>query len=234
MELESEAAMVVGPLARRSEVMCAGHRCLVGGHISHNRMATHLKQSFTWPGLDRDVRNFLATCPECHKVGKALLPRVPMVETPINSVPYHRMAFDIVGPLKRTKQGYDHILTAMCMGTRYPYCVPLKRVHAMSVAEGLMEVLSHTGIPVELLTDQGAVIKGRVCRELGRLLNIKHITTTAYHPLSNGALEVWHGCLKGKLRKSEGRPEQWALLLEYCVLAYRATPHTANGFYPLS
>ena len=53
----------------------------------------------------------------------------------------------------------------MCMGTRYPYCVPLKRVDAMSVAEGLMEVLSHTGIPVELLTDQGAVFMGRVCRE---------------------------------------------------------------------
>ena len=71
MELECEAARVVGSLARRSEVMSTGHWGLVGGHISHNRMATHLKQSFTWSGLDRGVRNFWATCPECHKVGKA-------------------------------------------------------------------------------------------------------------------------------------------------------------------
>ena len=197
MEQGREAARVVVPLVRRSELISVGHRGLVGGHFSHNRMAIRLKQSFTWPGLDRDVRKFCVTCPECQKAGKHLLPRVPMVETPIISVPYHRMAFDIVGPLKRTKRGYDHILTAMCMGARYPYCVPLKRVDAMSVAEGLMEVLSHTGIPVELLSDQGAVFMGRVCRELCRLLNIKHIITTAYHLQSNGALERWHGCLNG-------------------------------------
>ena len=97
MEQGREAARVVVPLARRSEVMSAGHRGLVGGHFSHNRMVTHLKQSFTWPGLDRDVRKFCATCPECQMAGKPLLPRVPMVETTIISVPYHRMAFDIVG-----------------------------------------------------------------------------------------------------------------------------------------
>ena len=126
MEHGREAASVVVPLARRTEVMSAGHRGLVEGHFSHNRMATHLKQSFTWPGLDRDVRKFCATCPERQKAGKPLLPRVPMVETPIISVPYHHMAFDIVGPLKRTKRGYDRILTAVCMGTCYPYCVPLR------------------------------------------------------------------------------------------------------------
>ena len=60
----------------------------------------------------------------------------------------------------------------------------------MSVAEGLMEVLSHTGIPVELLTYQGAVFMGRVCRELCRLLNIKHFTTTAY---PHRAMVLWRG-----------------------------------------
>ena len=175
MEQGREVSRVVVPLTKRSEVMSAGHKGLVGGHFSHNKMASHLKQSFTWLGLERDVREFCATCPECQKAGRPLLPRVPMIETPIISVLYHHMAFDIVGPLKRTKWGYCHILTAMCMGTHYPYCVPLKRVDAISVADGLMEILSHTGIPVELVTDQGAVFVGKVCNELYRLLNIKHI-----------------------------------------------------------
>ena len=112
-------------------------------------MASHLKQSFTWPDLERDVREFCVTCPECQKAGRHLLPRAPMIETPIISVTYHCMSFDIVGPLKCTKWGHCHIPTAMCMGTRYPYFVPSKRVDALSVADGLMEILSHTGIPVE-------------------------------------------------------------------------------------
>ena len=64
----------------------------------------------------------------------------------IISVPYERLACDLVGPLPRTKTGFKYILTAICVGTRYPYCVPLKRVDAVSVAEGLLEVLAHTGI----------------------------------------------------------------------------------------
>ena len=155
-----------------------------------------------------------------------------MIETPIVSMPYHRMVFYIVGPLKRTKQGYSHILTAMCMGTNYPYCVPLKRVDAISVAYGLMEILSHTDIPGELVTDRSAVFMGKVCCELCRLLNIKHITTTAYHPQINGALERWHGGLKDMLGKLEDRLEQWDLLLKYCLFAYRTTPHAASGFPP--
>ena len=83
-------------------------------------------------------------------MGRSLLPRVPVIETSIMSVPYHRMNFDIVVPLKRTKWGYSRILIAMCMGTCYSYWVPLKRVDAMSVADGLLEIMSHTGIPVVL------------------------------------------------------------------------------------
>ena len=53
-----------------------------------------------------------------------------------------------------------------------------------------MEILSHTGIPVELPTDQGAVFVGKVSSELCRFLNIKHITTTAHHPESK---VLWRG-----------------------------------------
>ena len=66
----------------------------------------------------------------------------------------------------------------MCMGTHYHYCVPLNKVDAISVVDGFKEILSHTDVPVELLTDQGLVLMDKVCSELCRLLNIKHITTT--------------------------------------------------------
>ena len=155
-----------------------------------------------------------------------------MVATPIIYTPYHRLAFDIVGPLQRTESVYGHVLTAIYMGTRYPYCIPLKRIDAISVAEGLMDILSHTGIPHEVRTDQGSVFMGRLCSEQCKLLRVRHIKTTALHPQSNGVLERWHGCLKGMLRKMEDRLEPRDKLLKYCLLAYRATPHAATGYSP--
>ena len=43
------------------------------------------------------------------------------------------------------------------MGSRYPDAIPLKRVDGVTVAEAMMELFSRTGLPAELLTDQGSV-----------------------------------------------------------------------------
>ena len=161
-----------------------------------------------------------------------LQPRVPMVETPIISTPYQRLACDLVGPLTRTKSGHRYVLTVICVGSRFPYAVPLKRVDAESVAEGLTEVISHTGIPRELLTDQGSVFTGTLAKQVCELLSIKKLQTTAYHPQSNGILERWHGSLKGMLRKLSGVGREWDRLLKFCLMCYRGTPHTATGFSP--
>ena len=155
-----------------------------------------------------------------------------MVQTPTISVPNQRMAWDLVGPLNRTVRGYRYISTVMCLGTRYPYAVALKKIDAVSVAEGLMEVIQHTGIPNELLSDQGSQFMGRVVTKTCELLNIKKLKTTAYHPQTNGALIRWHATLKGMLRKFDDSSETWDKLLKYCLLVCRAMPHAATGFSP--
>ena len=71
-------------------------------------------------------------------------------------------------------------------------CSSSEKVDAISVAEGLLEVIAHTGIPHELLSDQGSVFVGRLNKELCRLLDITKLKTTAYHPQTNGVLERWH------------------------------------------
>ena len=82
------------------------------------------------------------------------------------------MAFDLVGPLPRTKRGHKYILTCMCLGSKYPEAIPLKRVDVEPVAEGMIEVFSRTGIPRELLTDQGSVFTGKLMKELCSALGI--------------------------------------------------------------
>ena len=155
-----------------------------------------------------------------------------MMQTPTISVPYQRMAGDLVGPLNRTVRGYHYILTVMCLRMRYPYAVALKKIDAVSVAEGLMEVIQHTGIPNELLSDQDSQFMGRVVTKTCELLNIKKRKTTTYHPQTNGPLERWHATLKGMLRKFDDSSETWDKLLKYCLLVCRAMPHAATGFSP--
>ena len=122
---------------------------------------------------------------------------VPMASTPIVSVPYVGLACDPVGPFPQTKRGFEYILTMKCLSTHYPYAVSPKKVDSILVAEGLLEVIAHTSIPHELLSDQGSVFVGRLNKELCKLLDITKLKSTAYHPQRYGVLEKWHLCLKG-------------------------------------
>ena len=117
-------------------------------------------------------------------------------------------------------------------GNPVPLRYPSKKVDARTVAEGILEVIQHTGITKELLTDQGSVFTSRLNKDLCELLGIDHIVTTAHHPQTNGMLERWHACLKGMLMKVQTDPKEWDRMLKYCLLAYRATPHSATGFSP--
>ena len=73
---------------------------------------------------------------------------------------------------------------------------------------------------------------GRLNQEMSKLLGIDRLKTSPYHPQTNGAIERWHSCLKGMLRKMDDRKTDWDRLIKYCLLAYRATPHAATGFSP--
>ena len=150
---------VVVPQLRRREILELTHKGLVGGHFSHKKMTECLLQHFTWPGLRSEVKRYCAACPDCQRVGRALQPRVPMVETPIISTPYQRLACDLVGPLTRTKSGHKYIWTVMCVGTRFPYVVPLKRVVAVTVAEGLTEVNPTREFPRNCLLTRGVCLR---------------------------------------------------------------------------
>ena len=52
------------------------------------------------------------------------------------------------------------ILTCMCLASKYPEAVALRRVDAETVAETMMEIFSRTGLPKEILADQGSVFRG--------------------------------------------------------------------------
>ena len=120
----------------------------------------------------------------------------------------------------------------MCLGSKYPEAVPLKRVDAQSVAEAMLEVFARTGLPREILTDQGSVFMGRMMKEMCKILGIKQIRTSPYHPQTDGCLERWHGSLKAMLRKCDNRQADWDRLLKYLLFAYRSSPHTNTGFSP--
>ena len=139
-----------------------------------------------------------------------------------------------MGPLPKTHGGHRYILTMMCLYTKYPEAIALRRVDNESVLDAMVEIFSRHGIPQTILTDQGSVFMSRLTKQLCELLKVKQVRTSPYHPQSDGALERWHACLKGMLKRSEANLKHWDKHLKYLLFAYRDMPHCVTGFTPFA
>ena len=225
---------IVVPSSRREQVLRAAHTNLTAGHSGYKRTLARIARYFMWPGMWKEVREYVRSCGGCQRAARNDNAKAPLQPLPIVSEPFAKVAFDIVGPLPRTTKGNKYLLTMICLFTKFPAAIPLRRVDNETVLNAMMELFSTYGLPQEILTDQGSVFCSRLTRACCKLLNISKLRTSPYHPQSNGSLERWHACLKGMLRKEGGSLKEWDVALKYLLLAYRDTPHSVTGFSPFT
>ena len=153
---------------------------------------------------------------------------------PLIDTPFKRVAVDIVGPIAPANEaGHRYILTLVDYATRYPEAVPFKKITTEEVAEALLDIYSRVGIPEEVLTDQGTQFMSECMQEVSRLLSIKGLTSTPYHPFCNGLVERWNRTLKSMLKRlCQDQPKRWHRLINPVLFTYRDVPQEATGFSP--
>ena len=155
-----------------------------------------------------------------------------MMERPVLSEPFEVLAVDLVGPMPKGKGGCRFLLTAICMATRWPEAIPLKSITAKSLAVGLFDIFSRTGIPLQILSDQGSQFIGAVMRNLCDRLHIEKLKTTPYHPEGNGVVERMHSTLGAMLTKAAQEGHDWVGQIPFALFALRAAPNRDTQFSP--
>ena len=225
---------VVIPQPFRSQVLSLAHDNLAG-HLGIRKMYIRVLRYFYWPGLKSDVAKFCRSCHVCQVMGKPnqVIPPAPLVPIPVVGEPFHHIVIDCVGPLPKTKSGYQYLLTLMCAATRFPHAVPLRTLSASAVINALINFFSVFGLPVSLQSDQGSNFTSKVFAQVMKSLSIKHIQSSAYHPESQGALERFHQTLKSMFRKYCAETgKRWDEGLPFLLLAVRESEQESLGFSP--
>ena len=153
---------------------------------------------------------------------------------PLIDTPFKRVAVDLIGPIHPpSEQGHRYILTLVDYATRYPDAAPLKSISTEAVAEALVDMYSRLGVPEEILSDLGTQFVSECMQEVSRLLSIKQLSTTPYHPMCNGLVEKFNGSLKSMLKKlCSEQPKQWHRYINALLFAYREVPQGSTGFSP--
>ena len=225
---------IVVPLKFRDKLLQIAHDVPLGGHLGNRKTRQRILQSFFWPGIFIDVAHYCRTCAVCQKtVKKGKVFKAPLISVPPMDEPFARIAMDIVGPLVRSEKGNRFILVVCDYGTKYPVAIPLKTIDAETVANALIDIFSRTGIPREILSDQGSNFMSATIKHLCSLLHIKKLKTSPYHPQANGLVENFNGTLKKMLKcYSDETAKDWDKNIPCVLFAYREAKHETTGFSP--
>ncbi|KAI2645182.1 Retrovirus-related Pol polyprotein [Labeo rohita] len=205
----------------------------LAGHLGAQNTVQRIWDRFHWPGLEAEVKRSFQACPVCQRTSPRKPPPSPLIPLPIIGVPFERIGMDIVGPLPRSGRGHEHILVIVDYATRYPEAVPLRRATSKAIARELFLLSSRVGLPSEILTDQGTPFMSRLMADLCRLLKVKQVRTSVYHPQTDGLVERFNQTLKQMLRKVAAEDKKdWDLLLPYVLFGVREVPQASTGFTP--
>ncbi|XP_037774265.1 uncharacterized protein LOC119570699 [Penaeus monodon] len=225
----------VVPAGCRQQVFKLGHHSLLGGHMGAAKTLARIQTTMFWPGMGAEILRLARSCDICQKTtDKGRNTAAPLQPLPVISEPFSRVAVDIVGPITPCADDKSkYILTIVDFATRWPEAVALKNIEAATVAEALFGVFCRIGIPREVLSDRGTQFTSGMMEETWKLLSVKGMRTTPYHPEGNGLCERFNGTLKKMLKRmAADQPREWPRLLAPLLFAYREAPQSSLKFSP--
>lgn len=226
---------LVVPKEMRETVLRLAHDSSMAGHLGIAKTTDRILTEYFWPGCRSDIICYCKSCDRCQRtVHRGSVRKVPLGDMPIIDRPFDKVAVDIIGPLyPASDRGYRYILTLVDFATRYPEAVALKRIEAEDIAEALVDIFSRVGVPREMLSDRGSQFTSGVMQEVSRLLSLRRMTTTPYHPAANGLVERFNGTLKQMLKRMcIEQPSNWDKYINPLLFAYREVPQDSLGFAP--
>ncbi len=121
------------------------------------------------------------------------------------------------------------MFTMVDRSSRWLEVVPLKSMAAEDCVEVLISAwVARFGVPAIITSDQGRQFTSGLWAGLTKLLGIKHMQTTAYHPQSNGMVERTQGQLKAALR-ARFAGSRWPEHLPWVLLGLSTAPKEDNS-----
>ena len=130
--------------------------------------------------------------------------------------------------------GYENIITAIDVFSRYAFAYPVSNPTAVNTAKFIIDIMTrHAYLPTLIITDRGSVFVSQVIHEVAEILgiNLKHATTK--HAQTIGVLERAHATIKTSLKMASGEyRKQWHKYLPIAILNYNTTYHSSIDCEP--
>ena len=219
------------PTALRQQLIAEMHTTDSSTHRGADQLLLHLQRRFYWPGMQRDVDQYVADCDVCkecksatHKHWGDLRPHMPPTQ------PFTHYSIDFMfgfpsdggGPLR-----YDGILCCVDMFSKRVIAIPVWEASPAEVIadQFYRQVVCNRGVPLAIVSDRD----GRFCQDFWRKLWALHRTslkmTPAYSQHADGQTERMNRLLQEVMRANVQADQcNWLELLDGACMTINNAP----------
>ena len=187
------------------------HHGQAGKHPGIAKVIQQCREKYYYPGLAAKIAQHICKCTECMQTKRtdkrSITP--PKIDTSKMALcPEDALQMDIV-PCDEPSGGYNAIVTAMDVFSRYLFTYNVVKTDAPTVARVLVDIMTHQAyLPTTVITDKGTQFMSEVMADATRILGIQLKHATTKHSQTIGILERCHASLKESLKISVGNGER--------------------------
>ena len=205
-------------------------------HPGIAKMLQEIRCKYYYPGIAKLVRKRVNGCETCIKdkrISNELITPELLNLPEWTLGPEDAMQIDLL-PNLPPSGGYENIVTAMDVFSRYLFAYPVADASAANTAKVIIDIMTkHTYLPTTLITDKGSAFTSKLVAEIAQILGIQIRCATTKHPQTIGKLERTHASLKTNLKMASGEyRRQLHKYLPLAVLNYNTSYHSTLGCEP--
>ena len=203
------------------------------GHNGFKRTYASLQTVYYWKGMKRQIQLHCRRCRTCAR-HNVISQEFHKEHFAVPTQPMEFIAMDLIGEFHpASSKGNRYALTAICMLTRFTFCIPLKNKTAEEVVKAyLNHICCVFGPSKKILMDNGTEFKNKMWEEVYKLLRTEHRVTPIYSPQCNGRIEGFHRFLKATVGKQIQKGLEWDDLVWKATSAYNFFPAESSGIAP--
>ncbi|WVZ52573.1 hypothetical protein U9M48_003621 [Paspalum notatum var. saurae] len=208
----------------RKLILSEAHDTAYSIHPGSTKMYYDLKERFWWPGMKREVAEYVAVCDTCQRV-KAEHQRPAGLLQPLK-VPewkWEEITMDFIVGLPRTQKGYNSIWVVVDHLTKVAHFIPVNITYSGArLAElYISRIVCLHGVPKKIISDRGSQFTSHFWEQLHDSLDTKLRFSTAYHPQTDGQTERTNQVLEDMLRACAIQyGTSWDKCLPYAEFSY--------------
>ena len=206
------------------------------GHQGCDHTLSLLQECFWWPGMAKQTRQVIRACKCClqYEGGTPKAPLCPIVATTLLDLLH--VDFTSIETTLELNQlpRVTNVLVFQDHFTKHMLAYVTPDQTAKTITKFLYGgYISIFQALARLLSDRGTSLTSSIIEELCKILGIKWLWTTPYHPQMNGLIERSHQTIMCMIRKlGEDKKANWPSHLAEIAHTYNAILSTVTGYSP--